>query len=126
MRGTDTLVTIFTRSRRDDPKATGGIVDGAFRAWILTGCLALGLVALAACQAEPRRTGDVDQIRASGELRVIVRPGYLRAPPSGAGQVDELALLRQLAARLDVRVRLLECHRNDRIIPWLIEGLCPS
>jgi membrane-bound lytic murein transglycosylase F len=81
-----------------------------------------GALTLVACHAEPRRVGDVEEIRASGELRVIVRPGYLRAPPSGAAQVDELALLRQLAARLDVRVRMVECPRHDQMIPWLIEG----
>lgn len=106
----------------DRTAGKGTILDVAGRSWSLLGCLVMGMLAAVACRVEPRRAGDVEQIRASGELRVIVRPGYLRAPPSSSGQVDELALLRQLAARLDVRARLVECPRHDQIIPWLIEG----
>jgi len=122
MRGTTKLVTIFTRLCRSQTTSKGTILDVAGRNWTSRGCLVMGVFALVACGAEPRRTGDIDQIRSSGELRVLVRPGYLRAPPAGAGQVDELVLLRQLAGRLDVRMRLVECPRHDQMVPWLVEG----
>jgi membrane-bound lytic murein transglycosylase F len=80
------------------------------------------VILAAGCHTEPRRTTGLDGVRASGELRVLIRPGFLHAPPTGDGQVNELALLRQLAARLGVRLRWVLCRRHDQVIPWLVEG----
>jgi len=77
---------------------------------------------LGACAKEPRRIDGYDGVRASGELRVIVRPGFLRAPPTGERRADDMALLRQLAGRLDGRVRWIDCPRHDLLIPWLVQG----
>jgi membrane-bound lytic murein transglycosylase F len=112
----------LTKRHCAETKAKDTTLDVAGWARTTLACLAVWLLVLVGCHAEPRRTGDIDEIRSNGEIRVLVRPGYLRAPPSAAGQVDELVLLRQFAARLDVRLRVVECPRHDQIIPWLIEG----
>ncbi len=80
------------------------------------------LLAIAACRPEARHTGDLDRIRREGELRVVVRPGFLETSLHGGGDVDQLALLEQLAARLGVRLRWIEGRRNDQVARWLREG----
>jgi membrane-bound lytic murein transglycosylase F len=74
------------------------------------------------CRPEPRRTDGYAGVVDRGELRVIVRPGFLRAPPTGDHTADEMALLRQLAGRLNARVRWIESPRHDQLIQWLEQG----
>ncbi len=78
--------------------------------------------AVSSCRVEPARPGGLVDIRSSGELRVVVRPGFLHAPPAGGQRTDQVAALRQLAGRLGVRVRWVECRRNDQVLQWLLEG----
>ncbi|MGD8440298.1 MAG: transporter substrate-binding domain-containing protein [Holophagae bacterium] len=69
-----------------------------------------------------RRTGDLDEVRQHGELRVVVRPGFLdaTAPPSEEG--DQETELRHLAARLGVELVWLEPRRHDEVLQWLSDG----
>ena len=71
---------------------------------MLTGAV-LATLAIVACEGPPRRTGDVNEIREAGELRVAVRPGFLNAPVNGEGGDGEAVLLGQLASRLGVAIR---------------------
>jgi membrane-bound lytic murein transglycosylase F len=75
------------------------------------------------CGASERRAGDVEEIRAAGELRVAVRPGFRTAPSNGTGGADEFILLGQLASRLGVKVEWIEAERHDRVLPMVRNGL---
>jgi len=86
----------------------------------LAAVLAVGL--MGGCEQEPRRGGDLEEILASGELRVIVRPGFLSSPVHRHGWVDERALFRQLTSRLGVRLRWIEARRHDQVLDWLSTG----
>lgn len=77
---------------------------------------------MVACGGASRRMADVEEIRKSGELRVAVRPGFFEAPGRSDGALDEAGLLMQLAARLDARVRWIECARHDQILEALRQG----
>jgi membrane-bound lytic murein transglycosylase F len=81
---------------------------------------ALGLIG---CGGSERRTGDVNDIRAAGELRVAVRPGFPTAPSNGQGGVDEGVLLGQLASRLGVKIVWIEAERHDQVLPLVRNGL---
>ena len=80
-------------------------------------------LALLACGVPERRTGDVEEIRAAGELRVAVRPGFRTAPSNGDGGADEVILLGQLASRLGVNIRWIEAERHDQVLPMVRNGL---
>ena len=75
-----------------------------------------------ACAGPPRHTGDVDAIREAGELRVAVRPGFFDSSDSVIGELDESGLLAQLASRLGVRLRWVECSRHDQVLEKLRVG----
>jgi len=92
------------------------------RIWIRFGVV-LAALALAGCAGPPRHTGDVDSIREAGELRIAVRPGFFDASPTGAGELDETRLLTQLASRLGVRLRWVECSRHDRVLETVGAGV---
>lgn len=77
----------------------------------------------AGCAAPVRRTGDVDEIRVAGELRVAVRPGFHAEHLKGDSAGDEAVILGQLASRLGVEIRLIETKRHDRIVPMVRDGL---
>jgi membrane-bound lytic murein transglycosylase F len=77
---------------------------------------------LAGCQGSARNGRDVDEIQASGELRIVVRPGYFDAPDMGNGGPDEAAILGQLAARLGVRARWIQASRHDHVIAMVEDG----
>ena len=79
--------------------------------------------ALSGCGGPPRHTGDVDSIREAGELRIAVRPGFFDGSRIGAGELDETRLLTQLASRLGVRLRWIECARHDRILETVGAGV---
>lgn len=83
---------------------------------------ALAALGLLACAGPPRRTGDVNEIREAGELRVAIRPAFLDASRNGAGELDETGLLTQLASRLGVRLRWVECFRHDQVLEKLRTG----
>jgi membrane-bound lytic murein transglycosylase MltF len=68
-------------------------------------------------------TGDLDEIRRHGELRVMLRPGALVAAERSGPEAEQRALLRRLAQRLGLRVRWIEASRNDALFPALREGL---
>jgi membrane-bound lytic murein transglycosylase F len=70
-----------------------------------------------------RRTGDVEEIREAGELRVVVRPGFPTAPSNGNAGENEAALLAQLASRLGVKIRWIEAERHDLVLPMVRDGL---
>ena len=80
-------------------------------------------VALCAACSGPHRTGDVEEIRRAGELRVAVRPGFFDAVGTREVSLQESALLRQFAARLGVEIRWIEARRCDRLLPLVHEGL---
>ena len=83
----------------------------------------MAVLGLLACGTPERRTGDVEEIRAAGELRVVVRPGFRIAPASGDRGADEVILLAQLASRLGVTVRWIEAGRHDQVLPMVRNGL---
>jgi len=85
-------------------------------------CVATALVLGVACQGTQRRLGDLNEVRASGELRVIVRPGFLGSSLPRTGRIDEIALLRELALRLGVELKWVRARRHDQMLPWLEEG----
>jgi membrane-bound lytic murein transglycosylase F len=85
--------------------------------------VALAAFALSGCGGPPRHTGDVDSIREAGELRIAVRPGFFDGSRIGAGELDETRLLTQLASRLGVRLRWVECTRHDRILETVGAGV---
>ena len=87
-----------------------------------TGATSLAL-ALLACGVSPRRTGDVDEIREAGALRVAVRPGFRTEPMNGEGGDGEAAVLGQLASRLGVDIHFIEAERHDRVLPMVRDGL---
>ena len=91
------------------------------RIWIRFGA-ALAVLGLLACAGPPRLTGDVDAIREAGELRVAVRPGFFDSSDSVIGELDETGLLTQLASRLGVRLRWVECFRQDQVLEKLRSG----
>lgn len=80
-------------------------------------------LALAACAGPPRHTGDVDEIREAGELRVAVRPAFFDASHSVTGELDETILLTQLASRLGVRLRWVKCFRHDQVLEKVRAGV---
>jgi membrane-bound lytic murein transglycosylase F len=90
----------------------------------LTAISALFAVALLlGCERTPRHMGDVEEIRASGELRVVVRPGFVRSQAGNGDGLDETSLIEQLAARIGVRVRWIQARRNDQVLAFLKEGV---
>ncbi len=86
-------------------------------------CLVLASVLLvAACHQSPRRTSGLDGIRESGQLRVLVRPGFRADSIPGDGVLSEAELLEQLAARLGAELRWIRIRRHDHLIGWLLDG----
>jgi len=85
----------------------------------------LTALALLACGVPERRRGDgdVEEIRAAGDLRVAVRPGFRTAPSNGDGGADEVILLGQLASRLGVNIQWIEAERHDQVLPMIRNGL---
>ncbi len=77
---------------------------------------------VAGCWKEPPRLGDLDEIRASGRLRVAVRPGFGRIAVPVAGAASETVLLSQLAARLGVDLDLAAVRRNDQVLDAVEQG----
>jgi len=80
----------------------------------------LGLLAISAC-AE-RRTGGLDAIRQSGEIRIAVRPGFFDSPAPPTEQGDQKTQLRHLAARLGAEIRWVEPGRHDELTEVLESG----
>lgn len=87
------------------------------------GATLIPLAAISACLGPVRHVGDVEEIRANGELRVVVRPGFSAAARRPNHRISETNLLRQLAARLGVRIRWIEVGRHDQILAALREGV---
>jgi len=75
-----------------------------------------------ACRYQPHRTGDIDEIRAIGELRVVVRPGFFSQRETADLSLHESSLLRQFAARMGLTTRFIEAPRNDLVLDMLIDG----
>ncbi len=91
---------------------------------ILTFAVAwLAVVIISACSVPHRRTGDVEEIRGAGVLRVAVRPGFFDASGTREISLRESELLRQFAARLGVEIRWIEARRSDRLLEVVQEGL---
>ncbi len=88
----------------------------------LTVVICAAAAVVPACRQEPLRTSGIDGIRETGELRVLVRPGFDTSTIPGDGRVDEAELIWQLAARLQADVRWIQPPRHDQLIPWLVEG----
>jgi len=83
----------------------------------------LAVLLIAACSAPSnRRTGDVDEIRLVGELRVAVRPGFFDGSQTRQLALQEAELLRQFAVRLGVEIRWVEARRNDLVLELVREG----
>lgn len=84
--------------------------------------VAVAAVALAACHPTPRRASGLQEIQDSGELRVLVRPGFPLEGSAPGGELGEADLLRQLASRLAVEVHWVAAPRHDQLLRWLEEG----
>lgn len=82
----------------------------------------IACVCLLACMANPRRTGDVDEMKSAGELRIAVRPGFFEAPGNRDGSSEDVALLRQFGARLGVNLRWVEAARHDQLFEMIRNG----
>ena len=80
----------------------------------------IGLLLFSAC-AE-RRTGGLDAIRESGEIRIAVRPGFFDSPAPLSEEGDQETQLRHLAARLGAEIRWVESRRHDRLVEILESG----
>ena len=87
------------------------------------GAALIPLAVLSACLGPVRHVGDVDEVRANGELRVVVRPGFSAAARRLDHRTSEANLLRQMAARLGVRIRWIEVRRHDQVLAALREGV---
>lgn len=74
------------------------------------------------CRGPRFDTGDLDAMRRAGELRVAVRPGFARSPVHSVDGIDQPELLRQLAARLGLKLRWQPASRNGQVLQWLREG----
>ena len=83
-------------------------------------CIAVSV--LAGCHASGRRTSGLEGIQQSGELRVLVRPGFPIEGAAVEGETTEADLLRQLAARLGVEMRWVHVRRHDQLLDWLQDG----
>jgi len=77
---------------------------------------------MVSCHSPSFETGDLDHMRRAGELRVVIRPGFLKSPVHSLDGLDQPHMLRQLAARLGLRLRWIQASRNDQLLPWLGEG----
>lgn len=84
--------------------------------------LCVAALALAGCHPIDRRTSGLERIQESGELRVLVRPGFPLEGAAAQGEVGEADLLRQLAARLGVELRWVRVRRHDLLLRWLEDG----
>jgi len=82
--------------------------------------LVLGLAA--ACHGTRIETGDLDALQGAGELRVAVRPGFLESPIHAVDGLDQPEMLRQLAARLGLRLHWVEVRRHDEVLQSLSDG----
>lgn len=68
-------------------------------------------------------TGDLDRIRTSGVLRVLVMAGgEVLLPRDGASSQDDRELAALFAQSLGVAVEPVAVERYDDLIPWLNEG----
>jgi membrane-bound lytic murein transglycosylase F len=83
--------------------------------------VSITVTVMSAC-APPREIRTLEEVRASGRLRVVVPPGFDTLGTSPDPTVDEAQLIRQLAARLGVRVEWLVADRVDQPLRWLREG----
>jgi len=92
------------------------------RRFLATAGAGLAALAVLSCGSE-RRTGDVDEIREAGELRVAVRPGFRTAATNANAGENEAALLGQLASRLGVKIRWIEAERHDQVPLMVRDGL---
>lgn len=81
------------------------------------------VTAAAGCDGPDLRTGGLDDVRGTGELRVVVRPGFLdeRGGPAPAEEAHA-RLLAQLATRLGAELRWVPANRHDQVVRWLVEG----
>jgi len=121
IRERNVLVTNFTR--QGAIRAMRSRLDpGSLHPHRWSGALWLCLALVTACHQEPRRLSGLDGIQETGELRVLVRPGFNRGSAPGDGSVDEAELVGQLAARLQADVRWIEPSGHDQLIQWLMEG----
>jgi membrane-bound lytic murein transglycosylase F len=77
---------------------------------------------MAGCHPIDRRTAGLERIQESGELRVLVRPGFPLEGAAARGEVGEADLLRQLAVRLGVELRWVRVRRHDQLLRWLEDG----
>ena len=87
----------------------------------VAGLFAAALV-VAGCHPIDRRNPGLERIQESGELRVLVRPGFPLEGAAARGEVGEADLLRQLAARLGVELRWVQVRRHDQLLRWLEDG----
>ncbi len=92
---------------------------------LVKGLVAWGAIAAAVvgCGGPDLRTGGIDEVRDSGELRVVVRPGFLDENGAAAPAEERHArLLAQLANRLGAQLRWVPADRHDQVVRWLVEG----
>ncbi len=71
----------------------------------------------------PLNTGDLEQIRKRGTLRVLVasaEEAFL--PRAGSPASHDRAMVRELAGRHDLEVQFILVPEHDRLIPMLLEG----
>jgi len=81
------------------------------------------VAAAVGCAGPGLRTGGLDDVRERGELRVVVRPGFLddRGGPAPAEEAHA-RLMAQLATRLGATLRWVPADRHDQVVRWLVDG----
>jgi membrane-bound lytic murein transglycosylase F len=84
--------------------------------------LCLAALALIGCHAADRQISGLERIQESGELRVLVRPGFPFEGAAARGEIGEADLLRQLASRLGVELRWVRVQRHDQLLRFLEDG----
>jgi membrane-bound lytic murein transglycosylase F len=69
-----------------------------------------------------RRTDGLEGIQQSGEIRIAVRPGFFDEAGAAPNEENQASLIRQLAARIGVKVRWVEPRSHDKLLEYLHSG----
>ncbi len=87
-------------------------------------CVAIAVLGLAhvGCVRRSHRSAGLMSIKTSGELRVLVRPGFFRSRAITASGERQRVMIEHLAHRLGVRLRWVQTSRNDQLLDWLARG----
>ncbi len=75
-----------------------------------------------ACVRRSNSIAGLAAVKASGQLRVLVRPGFFQSRVVMANGESPRLILEHLARRLGVRLSWVQTSRNDQLLNWLARG----